>query len=73
VIQASKAPKVERSKIKFSLNVGTAVPRSFRLVAVPPTLVEIHPRWRGYLYFVVADEIIIVNPRTHEIVAIVAV
>ena len=33
-------------------------------VTVPETLVEIHPAWRGYSYFIVDDEIIIVEPRT---------
>ena len=28
------------------------------------------PRWRGYEYFVYNDEIILVDPRTHGIVAI---
>ena len=28
------------------------------------TLVEIQPAWRGYMYFVYEDEIIIVEPRT---------
>jgi hypothetical protein len=73
IVQSGRAPKVERSQINFQLNVGTAVPRSIKLVAVPPTLVEIHPAWRGYLYFVVADEIIVVHPRTHEIVAVLVV
>ena len=63
-----KAPKVSRTDIKFSINIGTVVPRSVRVVAVPPTLVEIHPAWRGYSYFVVGDEIIIVEPRTLKIV-----
>jgi hypothetical protein len=34
--------------------------------------VEIHPEWRGFMYFVVGDEIIIVD-RNHHIVAILAV
>ncbi len=70
----AKGPKVERSKISFSLNVGTRIPRgSVHFVAVPATLIEIHPAWRGYEYFVVGDEIVIVDPRTLEIIAIVAV
>lgn len=70
----ASGPKIERSQINFSLSVGTKVPRSgVRFVAVPPTLIEIHPAWRGYEYFVVGDEIVIVNPRTLEIVAIVEV
>jgi hypothetical protein len=40
---------------------------------VPPTLVEIYPQWRGYLYFIYEDEIIIVHPKTHRIVAVIEV
>jgi hypothetical protein len=67
----AKAPKV--TNVNFSISVGTVVPRSVRLVAVPPTLIEIHPAWRGYQYFVYADEIIIVEPRTLKIVAVLHV
>jgi hypothetical protein len=73
VIQAGSAPKIERSQINFSLNVGTVVPRSVRIATVPATLVEIHPAWRGFRYFVVADEIIIVEPDTLKIVAVLTV
>ena len=64
VMQSSSAPKVSRSSINFNISVGTVVPRSVHFVSVPSTLVEIHPAWRGYSYFVVDDEIIIVEPRT---------
>ena len=73
VLQSSSAPKVSRSSINFNISVGTVVPRSVRFVAVPPALVEIHPAWRGYSYFVVDDEIIIVDARTMKIIAIVVV
>jgi hypothetical protein len=49
------------------------VPSSISVVAVPPTLVEYYPQWRGYRYFVVGDEIIIVEPRTLRIVAVLDV
>jgi len=32
--------------------------------------VEIYPEWRGFDYILVGDEIIVVNPRTHLIVAV---
>jgi hypothetical protein len=35
--------------------------------------VEYRPAWRGYLYFVMDDEIIIVHPRTLEVVAVIDV
>ena len=67
----SSAPRV--TNVNFSINVGTVVPRTVRVVAVPPTLVEIHPEWRGYIYFVHDDEIIIVEPGTLRIVAVLSV
>jgi hypothetical protein len=73
VIQSSKAPKVSRSSINFNISVGTVVPRErVHYVAVTPTLVEIHPEWRGHYYFVVDEEVIIVDS-SGRIVAIVQV
>ena len=39
---------------------------------MPPTLIEIYPQWRGHSYFVVRDEIIIVD-RDYHIVSVVPV
>jgi hypothetical protein len=41
-------------------------------VTVPDVIVEVHPEWRGFMYFVYNDEIIIVD-RNHHIVAILEV
>ena len=55
----------------FEVSIGTRVPRSVRFVALPRTIVEIEPGWRGFEYFMIGDQMVIVNPRTMEIVAIV--
>jgi hypothetical protein len=73
VLQSSGAPKVSRSSINFNIAVGTVVPRSVHFVTVPDTLVRIHPAWRGYSYFIVDEEIIIVDSRTLQIVAVLVV
>jgi hypothetical protein len=70
VLAGGNVPRAEN--VNFSVAVGTAVPTSVRVVEVPTTLIEIHPDWRGHMYFVVGDEIIIVD-RNHRIVAILAV
>lgn len=70
-VMTDKAPHA--NNINFALNVGTLVPHSIHVAAVPPTIVEIHPQWRGYRYFVANDEIIIVEPRTSKIVAVLNV
>jgi hypothetical protein len=68
-IKERSAPRVDR--VDFSLSVGTAVPRSVRFIPVPGTIVEIEPSWRGYDYFMVGDQIVIVDPTSMEIVAII--
>ena len=71
MLQSSNAPRV--TSVNFSLSVGTVVPRTVTLVVVPTTLVEIHPAWRGYMYFIVGERIIIVEPASHKIVAVLVV
>ena len=63
------APRVDR--VDFDLAVGTALPRSVHFVSVPSTIVAIEPSWRGYDYFMVGEQIVIVDPRSMEIVAII--
>jgi peptidoglycan hydrolase-like protein with peptidoglycan-binding domain len=43
-----------------------------RVVEVPDTLIEINPEWRGHRYFVVSDDIVIVDSG-HRIVATVPI
>ena len=71
VLRGGNAPRV--TNINFSINVGTAVPRTVRVIAVPEVIVDIHPDWRGFLYFVYEDEIVIVDPNTYRIVAVLDV
>jgi len=70
VLQGSNAPRA--TNVNFSINVGTAVPTSVRVVAVPQVMIDVHPEWRGHMYFVVNDQIIIVD-RNHKIVAVINV
>ena len=60
------------NNVNFALTVGTVVPTSVRVVTVHDTLISIHPEWRGHSYFVVNDDIIIVDSG-HRIVAMVPV
>lgn len=72
VINAEGAPRV--ASVNFDIAVGTVVPRGgIRTIVVPETLVRIEPEWRGFLYFVYEDEVVIVNPRDMRIVAVLAV
>lgn len=70
VIHATGAPRV--AHVDFDVTVGTAIPRGrINVIPVPDMLVQIEPSWRGFLYFVYEDEVVIVNPNDMTIVAVV--
>ena len=68
VLQDSNAPRA--TNVNFSINVGTVVPTRVRVVAVPQLIFDDHPEWRGLMYFIVDDQLIIVD-RNHRIVAVI--
>ncbi len=70
VMRVGDAPRV--SSVSFSLSVGTVVPRTVKFVPLPSRVVEIHPAWRSYHFFLVGDQIVIVEPDTLRIVAVIA-
>ncbi len=70
-VLTGSAPRV--TNVNFSIRVGTVVPRTVRVAPLPATIIEIEPEWRGYMYFVYNDEIIVVEPRTLRIVAVIEV
>ncbi|QHP71267.1 DUF1236 domain-containing protein [Bradyrhizobium sp. LCT2] len=58
------------NNVNFSLSVGTAVPRDVRLQPLPAEVVETVPQYRGYNFVLVKDEIVIVEPSSYKIVAV---
>jgi hypothetical protein len=71
VFKERNAPRV--GKVDFSIREGTVIPRTVRVVEIPDVIVEIHPEWRGYKYFLVNEELVVVDPGTLRIVAIIDV
>jgi hypothetical protein len=61
------------TNVNFSINVGTRVPRSVHLVALPASVISIVPAYRSYHYFAVGDDLCIVDPATYEIVDVIVV
>jgi Protein of unknown function (DUF1236) len=60
------------TNVNISISVGTRIPRSVRLVALPASIISVVPAYRSYQYVVVNDEICIVDPNSYEIVEIIA-
>ena len=60
------------NQVNFSISVGTRVPRSVHLVALPASVISLVPQYRNYRYFVANDEICIVEPSSYEIVEVIS-
>jgi hypothetical protein len=58
--------------VRFSVTIGEAIPRTVHLNRLPPRILEYAPQYRGYEYILVGDDILIVDPRTLRIVAVIA-
>jgi hypothetical protein len=56
--------------INFEVSVGTRVPRDVSFRPLPAEIVTIYPEWRGYEFILVRDQIVVVDPQTYEIVAV---
>ncbi|WP_456621201.1 MULTISPECIES: DUF1236 domain-containing protein [unclassified Bradyrhizobium] len=62
------------TNVNFAISVGTRVPREgIELHALPSRVVTIYPEWRSYRYVLVREQIVIIDPNTYEIVAILDV
>ncbi len=59
------------TNVNFSINAGVRIPRTVTLHALPRSVVEIVPYYRGYRYFVAGVRIVIVDPATYEIVYVI--
>jgi len=68
-----RGEKAERlTNVEFSTTVGGVIPATVHLYRLPVSIVEYVPQYRDYEYILVGDEILIVDPRTLRIVAVIA-
>jgi hypothetical protein len=63
-------PGPRLTHVTFRIGVGARIPRTVRVVAVPPEIISIYPEWQGYSYFQTADEIVIIDPMSFAIVGV---
>lgn len=68
-LKQEKAPRA--TNVNFSLEIGTAIPSSVQRAPLPRAVVEVYPAWRGYEYVMVENDILIIDPATSRIVAII--
>jgi hypothetical protein len=67
-----RGEKVEHlNNVQFSITVGEAVPRTVHLYRFPASVMTYAPQYRDYEYFMVGEEILVVDPSTLRIVAVI--
>ena len=59
------------TNVNFEIRTGVRVPRTVSFHPLPREIVTIYPEWRGYEFFLVNNQIVVVNPRTLEIVDVI--
>ncbi len=70
--QRSGGDRNRVSNVNFDIRVGANVPRSVTLHTLPVDVVEVVPQYRGYRYVYVNDDIVIVNPSSYAVVAVLS-
>jgi hypothetical protein len=69
---ALRGGQAERlTNVQFSTSVGEIIPGTVHLYALPGSVAEYAPQYRDYEYILVGDQILIVDPRTLRIVAVI--
>jgi len=63
--------KVEPAHLNVSVSIGTRIPANVHFYPLPAEVVTIYPEWRGFDYILVGDQIVIIDPHSHEIVFII--
>jgi hypothetical protein len=58
------------TNVNFSISVGTRVPRDVAFHPLPEEIVTIYPDWRGYEFILVRGQILVIDPQSFEIVAV---
>jgi hypothetical protein len=58
------------TNVNFSISVGTRVPRDVSFHPLPEEIVTVYPDWRGYEFILVRDQILVIDPSSLEIVAV---
>jgi hypothetical protein len=67
-----RGEKVEHlNSVQFSTTVGEAVPRTVHLFRFPASVIAYAPQYRDFEYLLVGDDVLVVDPRTMRIVAVI--
>ena len=69
--QAFNIDRARVRNVNFDHHVGRRIPRHIHLFAIPAAVFAFFPYYEDYSYFVVDDDICIVDPRTYVVVDVI--
>lgn len=59
------------TNVRFNARIGTRIPRSVRLYAIPAAVISLAPAYSYYRYVYLDDTICIVDPNTYEVADVI--
>ncbi|WP_188312117.1 DUF1236 domain-containing protein [Salinarimonas soli] len=59
------------TNVNVSISSGTVIPETVELREVPADVIRVVPAYRGYRFFVIRNQIVIVEPRSRKIVTVI--
>ncbi len=62
--------KMPLKQVDFAIAVGARIPPGIASDTVPAKVLSISPKWQGYEFLLVQDDVVILNPRSREIMAV---
>ena len=57
--------------VSVNVRVGAPIPETVRLLEMPPEVIAEYPQFAGFDFVMIRDEIVIVDPRSREVVEVI--
>jgi hypothetical protein len=70
-LSISNQKQKETAPLDFRAAVGATVPASIDLQPLPKTIVELIPQMKEYQYAMVANQVLLVNPKSKQVVEVI--
>jgi hypothetical protein len=70
-LSISNQQQKETAPLTFRAAVGSVVPPSVNLQALPKTIVELVPLMQDYQYAMVANQVLLVDPKNRQVVDVI--
>jgi hypothetical protein len=70
---ASVMRKHRVDNVNIKVSVGSVAPANVRLAAVSSDFIDVFPQFRGYSYFATREEVVIIEPSSRKVIALIPI